>query len=256
MNDKNSYRWTQSNKKEFRESICQVYFRLGELRRFVSDAIDYNLDTITNVNLAINDIAFELVEWSAAKGYLDRLFDYFIEENPELKLKALKSDSHVYRLETVISFKSEFKHLETLLQRHDWKKADEETARIICKISNREKEGNLSGSDILNFSDQITKTIGILWEVYSEQKFGYKAQLEIYQHMGGTKDLTEENRKNWQKFLDIIEWSKNGKRYNHQEIQFSLSAPKGHLPYMGSVILDGQYALKFGTRFLYKFGQT
>jgi hypothetical protein len=65
------------------------------------------------------------------------------------------------------------------------------------------------------------RTINTLWQVYSEGKFGYSVQRELWLSVG----------KDWEKFWKKIDW-KNGNKWTRypNEFTWDLSAPKGHLP--------------------------
>jgi hypothetical protein len=85
-----------------------------------------------------------------------------------------------------------------------------------------------------------------LWLKFSNGKFGFSVQKEIYQQLGGTREF---NLDLWEKFCDTVGWRREklkqpnilgipvGKSYwerdwiSYYELNFDLyDSPKGHLP--------------------------
>ena len=118
--------------------------------------------------------------------------------------------------------------LESLLKSQDFKKADLETDRVILAITTTEGEAQ----DIENFPCEELRTIDNLWLKYSQGKFGISVQQEIYQSLGGTKEI------NWNvytSFSDQVGWRQAGVWISYNDLNFSETAPSGHLPvvYLG-----------------------
>ncbi|TVP59426.1 MAG: NACHT domain-containing protein [Nodularia sp. (in: Bacteria)] len=93
----------------------------------------------------------------------------------------------------------------------NWQEADEETAKMMLKVANRELEGYLDVDAIEKFPCSDLRTIDQLWVQYSEGRFGLSVQKRIYEEQG----------KDWSKMYDALEWS---------ELNYSNKAPNGHLP--------------------------
>lgn len=94
----------------------------------------------------------------------------------------------------------------------NWREADEETAKIMLTVANRELQGYLNVEAIENFPCSDLRTIDQLWVQYSDGRFGFSVQKRIYEQKG--KDLSA--------MFDALEWSKE---------RYSIQAPEGHLPY-------------------------
>jgi hypothetical protein len=73
--------WDNQRKQQFRHALQDVYRSYSALQIFVRDAIDRNLAEIVEQS-GLTSAAFELVEWSQAKGEIDRLYGAFCNENP------------------------------------------------------------------------------------------------------------------------------------------------------------------------------
>ncbi|WP_258005450.1 GUN4 domain-containing protein, partial [Cylindrospermopsis raciborskii] len=123
--------------------------------------------------------------------------------------------------------------LETLLKSQDFRKADIETAIVMLAVANRQSEGWLRTEDAENFTCKELRTIDNLWLKYSQGKFGISVQQEIYKNLGGTKQFDVNV---WRSFGDRVGWRKDGSWLKYSDLNnFSLSAPTGHLPWVGVV---------------------
>ena len=117
----------------------------------------------------------------------------------------------------------DYRKLRDYLAQGKWKKADDETTRVMLAVAKREKEGWLNEGNIDNFPCEDLRTIDQLWVKYSGGKFGFSVQKRIYQSFGGTRQY---NREIWEKFGNKVGW--RGK--NSPDITFLNEAPEGHLP--------------------------
>ena len=124
----------------------------------------------------------------------------------------------------------DYAKLRDLLAAGNWKEADQETARVMLQAANRVKEGYLTVNDIDNFPCEDLRTINQLWLSYSEGKFGFSVQKEIYHRLGGTREY---NREVWESFGEAVGWRQGGSWLNSKNLTFaSRKAPSGHLPFL------------------------
>jgi hypothetical protein len=122
----------------------------------------------------------------------------------------------------------DYRKLEDLLKRQQWKKADEETRVVMLQVANRRSEGWLRVEDIDNFSCEDLRTIDQLWVKYSSGRFGFSVQAKIYRELGGTREY---NERVWNAFGDRVGWRVNNSWiYRGRDVTFDLKAPHGHLP--------------------------
>jgi serine/threonine-protein kinase len=118
-----------------------------------------------------------------------------------------------------------YEKLEKLLAAGEWKEADQETARVMLQVAGRESEGWLDIDSINNFPSEDLQTIDQLWLKYSNGRFGFSVQKNIWLECGG--------KVNWEsecKMGDHIGWIVNGAWIDYDQGIFSLDAPYGHLP--------------------------
>ncbi len=140
-----------------------------------------------------------------------------------------------------------YRKLLALLQEKEWKKADLETKYIMLKITGRMKKGWLDESAIKKFPIDDLKTIDEFWQNYSNQHFGFSVQKNIY--LGTNNKPGEFNRETYNKFGEEVGWRDKKIWKNYRDLEFSLNAPKGHLPFCCSafnVCLVSYISVKLG----------
>lgn len=121
-----------------------------------------------------------------------------------------------------------YRRLEALLQANDWYEADKETAQQMLVVANRTDEGWLNDKNIDEFPCEELHIIDRLWVKYSQGRFGFSVQNQIYQGLGGTENF---DPKVWKKFGSSVGWLVRGDwSHYHKQLTFSLTAPQGHLP--------------------------
>lgn len=117
----------------------------------------------------------------------------------------------------------DYTQLQQLLISQDFQASDKLTLRLLCELA-----GNLAlqrkwlyFTEVESFPITDLQTINTLWLVYSEGKFGFSVQREIWLAVG----------KNWEKLWSQINW-KNGNNWTRypDEFTWNLTAPRGHLP--------------------------
>jgi hypothetical protein len=91
----------------------------------------------------------------------------------------------------------DYTKLRDLLAEGKWKEADQKTGKVMCQAARRESEGWLNVESIDNFPCEDLRTINQLWLHYSNGKFGFSVQKEIYESLGGTREYNAEVWKNF-----------------------------------------------------------
>ena len=102
----------------------------------------------------------------------------------------------------------------------------------MLEVANRVKEGYLDVEDIDNFPCEDLRTIDQLWTYYSDYRFGFSVQKEIYLSLGGKKEYNEGK---WFKFCDKVGWrKKEGKwvEYKYLTHESSFNPSRGYLPHV------------------------
>lgn len=108
--------------------------------------------------------------------------------------------------------------LQKMLQTGQWKKADQETLRVMCAAMGRQKEGWLRVEDIERFPCADLRTIDQLWVKYSNGKWGFSVQKQIWQECGSPMSYNDD----WKKFCDRVGWRKKGRWLRYDNLTFDL----------------------------------
>ena len=100
----------------------------------------------------------------------------------------------------------------------------------MLKVASRESEGWLRAVDASNFSCQDLGTIDKLWLKYSNGKFGFSVQKQIYQGVGGTMEY-DYDVVYYKKFADKVGWRKGGEWLSYSQLTLGVKeVNKGRLP--------------------------
>nr|YP_009396523.1 hypothetical protein [Vertebrata australis]ARW65709.1 hypothetical protein [Vertebrata australis] len=129
-------------------------------------------------------------------------------------------------IKTGKSAKIDYQPLQKLLINKNFQEADKLTQNYLCKlveIKTKNSKNWLYFTDIQFIPKTELFQIDLLWKIYSQGKFGFSVQKEIW----------IKYNKQWDKLWEKIKWLKieNGimKRYP-QEFTWTTEAPEGHLP--------------------------
>ena len=115
-----------------------------------------------------------------------------------------------------------------LLATGKWREADIETAKLMLKIANRENRKKLNVDSINNLPCTDLRTINQLWTKYSNGKFGFSVQKEIWESLTVQTFFLI-----YEKFGDRLGWHSIIGWTNYDNLMFDLEkAPQGHLPAM------------------------
>ena len=152
------------------------------------------------------------------------------------KLKQIPSTSLAFaeasQLLPVYEAKQKYSKLRNHLAAGEWKAADRETKNVMLEVAGRKKSDWMDDESLKNFSCTELRTIDDLWRQYSNGRFGFRVQRDIYLSLGGSREY---NRKVWETFAQSVGWRVGTKWLSYQELTFDIStaASKGHLPYDG-----------------------
>jgi serine protease Do len=141
-----------------------------------------------------------------------------------------------------------FQNLEALLKAGKWRDADEETWNLMLKLTKREQEGWLRVEDVKNFPRQELRKMDQLWVKYSNGKFGFSVQKQIWLELGGKLD----GGRDWDTYVKLsqrVGWRKNDEWLLYKDYTFSTNALPGHLPalgwWLGLTAGEGRYSFLF-----------
>jgi hypothetical protein len=127
---------------------------------------------------------------------------------------------------------SRYSKLSSLLASGNWQEADKETKYLILLMT--QNFSILNEQAISQMSCQTLSAIDQLWRSNSQDRFGFAIQARKWRTMFGNK--FETNNRNFEDFATELGWRDRGIFLPTDRINYSLTAPKGHLP---KLFLDG-----------------
>nr|YP_009392396.1 hypothetical protein [Caloglossa monosticha]ARW60958.1 hypothetical protein [Caloglossa monosticha] len=192
-----------------------------------------HINSITNDNLELqehllNFLIIKLMDTSNPVGTTER---YIFNKLKEIKNMRTKLDKIFPN--GIISFRcyldTAYKELNNMLKEQKFKEADKITQTYLIQLvqqNTNTKRKWLYFTDIYLIPAYDLFLIDLLWKVYSDNKFGFSIQRNIWLSCN----------KNWNLFLEKINWNNKSimKRYP-DEFVWNRNAPKGHLPLFNQI---------------------
>lgn len=126
-----------------------------------------------------------------------------------------------------------YSRLRDLLAAGHWKEADIETQQLMLKGVQREREGWIRCTDLDHLPCTDLQTLDRLWVKYSQGRFGFSVQYRIWQQVEGSATNDYDTSCG---FADLVGWRVQNQWILWEQLNFTLSAPVGHLP---ALAIDG-----------------
>lgn len=169
------------------------------------------------------------------KGLKD-LFD----QSPQTSPQKDNSD-HLQK----ITADPKYQKLEKLLQNQQWEEADQETYRLMITTCGKKDGDWFSENDLTTFPCEDLQTLDRLWVKYSEGKWGFSVQKQIWEKCGSPTTYNDD----WFKFGDSVGWRKDGEWLEYKQLTFDLEkTSSGEFPFfvVGVLLLrKGIYVYSF-----------
>ena len=125
----------------------------------------------------------------------------------------------------------DYTKLQQLLASRRWQAADQETWVVLCQALGWKNKKYLHYYHLQEMPCKDLKTINQLWVKYSQNRFGFSIQAQIYQAVA----------EDYGQFCDRVGWLTYHTRDPAKSLQYRLSAPVGHLPFRHWIIQSGQW---------------
>ncbi|HEY9702848.1 MAG TPA: serine/threonine-protein kinase, partial [Allocoleopsis sp.] len=116
--------------------------------------------------------------------------------------------------------KIDYYKLQELLRLHKWKEGDQETWHLLCQSLGKETGRYIFISDLRKIPLPDLLMIDLLWQKYTDNRFGFRVQKEIFESVGKEYNL----------FCQKVGWPLHQPYIPDKELQFTKKAPRGHLP--------------------------
>jgi len=125
---------------------------------------------------------------------------------------------------------SKYQTLEDHLSHQRWREADEETYRLMITTVGKEEGQWFDRADLENFPCEDLLTIDRLWVKYSNGKWGFSVQKQIWQDCGSPMSYNDE----WEEFGDRVGWRKDNDWVTYDNLTFDLEKSLvGEFPAVG-----------------------
>ncbi len=129
----------------------------------------------------------------------------------------------------------DYTRLRDLLVAQMWKEADKETGNVMLQAAGRTQQGYLDVHACCNFPSLDLRTIDQLWLKYSDRKFGFTVQKEIWVAKGGKQDGSYDWN-TYVKLADEVGWRQGKSSKCFDDLTFDKTkAKRGHLPTAGEL---------------------
>lgn len=125
----------------------------------------------------------------------------------------------------------QYKKLQELLAIGNFREADWETIRVIQAVTAEPNLEDITPDDMRQFPCSALRVIDNLWKNYSQGRFGFGAQIKIYQEVGGTLESTiSQDRRLIEQFGERVGWRVDQKWIKCDDLDYTLNAPLGCHP--------------------------
>ena len=114
----------------------------------------------------------------------------------------------------------DYTKLRELLLNKKWKEADRETWTVMCQSLFLTPETQLEINQIHQLPCEDLQTVDRLWEHYSQGRFSFSVQKQIYASVKG----------DYIRFCDRVNWPTYNSPTASGQLNFSQKSPQGHLP--------------------------
>lgn len=126
----------------------------------------------------------------------------------------------------------DYSTLRDLLKAGDWRAADEETYKTMIQAVGKSPGDYFTPHELLTFPCADLHTIDRLWVKYSQGKFGFSVQKQIYVDCGAKLDGEYPGDKIWEEFCDRVGWRRDGEYVSYNDLQANPSlSPMGQFQF-------------------------
>ncbi len=218
---------------EFTNQIKEI---LNQLQNQGCDAVAAKEQVIDELKIQLprnSRIRTKLLNWKKQLGIstTNRPNDTELAERV-VNFAAEKSSAFSGNSDFVVEGK--YKRLHDLLEAEKWEEADEETVKVICRLM---PDRDYTYIDVDQIPPKDLRRINQLWVKFSNGRFGLSVQQSIWRKI--LKAYHSNGNEPWEiliddsayiAFIDRVGWSIENNRIYHTELEYSLKAPRGHLP--------------------------
>lgn len=124
-----------------------------------------------------------------------------------------------------------YQKLQELLAAGNLREADWETIQVILTITGAADLESITPEDMRRFPCNELRVIDNLWKAYSNDRFGFSVQAQIYQSVGGSLEATiAQDYRIIERFGEQVGWRVQSQWRKCDDLDYTLSAPLGCHP--------------------------
>ena len=182
--------------------------------------------------LPLNQLEAVIRAANAQGGEAAQLAALCLQEYPRPEKLSPELLARLAVLETVTT-SAKYQTLEALMQKGEWREADQETYRLMITTVGKEEGQWFDRKDLEEFPCEDLLELDRLWVKYSRGKFGFSVQKRIWVEVGGKLDFGEDENAAiaaYKKMSDRNGWRVEGEYISYNQLTFNTTAPTGHLP--------------------------
>lgn len=151
-------------------------------------------------------------------------------ESMSLEERVTQLEETLGQILSLLSDKYRYGLLQDLLAQGNWQEADLETTRVMLEIATQANHDDLKPNDVMIFPCSALHLIDRLWLEYSDHRFGFSVQRQIYTELGGTDDISNIDMDLLTEVSDRLGWRQDHKWLDYQDLNFTISAAPGCHP--------------------------
>ncbi|WP_204152150.1 GUN4 domain-containing protein [Leptolyngbya sp. CCY15150] len=132
----------------------------------------------------------------------------------------------------------DYSRLRSFLQACNWQAANQETSELMLLAVGKKLGDVFTPEELLSFPFTDLQTIDSLWEQYSQGKFGFSVQKQLYVSCGAKLSAEYPGGQVFSNFGKIVGWRVDNTWIDYDQVDFTGTAPRGHLPMPPSTLMS------------------
>nr|ARO91396.1 conserved hypothetical plastid protein [Rhodochaete parvula]ASK39709.1 hypothetical protein Rhodc_177 [Rhodochaete parvula] len=195
-----------------------------------SVSVQKKIEFITQIDLHDTDVLYaiyyflenKILKHKELPDCVDGTLYKVLINSSNLQISNLIKDNFIDGLLPLNStFYLHHSRLQDLLLKDNFQEADKFTATFLCLLADLKDRNWLYFSDVSKIAGLDLQIIDNMWKIYSQGKFGFSIQKQIWLN----------NNCNWDLLWDKLGWRKDNVLCRYPtDFVWNLNAPVGHLP--------------------------
>jgi hypothetical protein len=211
-----------------------------QLKKILNQLQNQGCDAVAAEKQVIDELKIEIIKNSRIRAKLLKwkkqlsIYTSNLPNDTELAERVVNfavEQAEDFPENPIFVVEGKYKNLHDLLEAGKWNEADKETVKVICSLM---PDGDYTYIDVDQIPPKDLKKINQLWVKFSNGRFGLSVQQSIWNKI--LKAYNADESRYWiddsayNAFIDCVGWPRESDRIYHTDLEYSLKAPRGHLP--------------------------